>query len=316
MIDKDGLNVGLVVPCFNEREMLPSTISQLVSFLSILIDEAVIGPRSAITFVDDGSTDDTWQVIEAATLQHPIVRGIKLTRNFGHQNALIAGLMNVEGDAVITIDADLQDDISVIKEMVGHFRAGFEIVYGVREDRSSDSFFKRVSAEIYYRCLTALGVDLVFNHADYRLLGRKPILALREYGEANLFLRNIIPSLGYKSTSVFYARKKRLYGETKYPTLKMLGFAWDGLTSFSPAPLRFITFLGLSTSLISFLVGVWAVIVKIFLDGAVPGWASIVVPIFFLGGAQLLSLGIIGEYIYKIFSEVKKRPRYFIEKML
>ena len=224
--------------------------------------------------------------------------------------------MSVKGDAVISIDADLQDDLSAIREMVLKYRDGAQIVYGIRNDRETDRRFKRISAEGYYRFLQLFGVDVVFNHADYRLIGNHALEALRQYDEVNVFLRGIIPQLGFKTAKVYYKRAKRFAGESKYPLKKMLTLAWDGLTSFSSIPLRGITVLGFIVSMFSFAIGGWALIARLFFDGSVPGWASTVIPMYFLGGIQLLSLGIIGEYIAKIYSETKRRPRYLIEKII
>lgn len=308
------MNLSIVVPCFNEDDVLPTTVDHLTKLMGQLVTEELISPDSTITFVDDGSKDRTWSLIEDAAYNNRSIHGIKLSRNRGHQNALIAGLMSVNGDAVISVDADLQDDLSAIRDMVMKHREGAEIVYGIRNHRETDTAFKRISAEGYYRLLRLLGVDIVFNHADYRLLGRTAIKALEQYGEVNMFLRGIIPQLGFRTANVYYKRAERFAGESKYPIGKMLTLAWDGLTSFSSLPLRWITVLGFMVSLFSFAIGGWALIERLFFNGIVPGWASTVIPMYFLGGIQLLSLGIIGEYIAKIYSETKHRPRYIIEK--
>jgi len=305
--------LAIVVPCFNEEEVLPSSLEQLVGTRRKLIDEGLISPESTITFVDDGSTDGTWPLIERFSAGTPFVHGIKLTRNQGHQNALIAGLLTVEGDAIVSIDADLQDDVATIRDMVLKFRGGAQIVYGIRGDRGSDSAFKRGSAEGYYRLLRVLGVDVVFNHADYRLMGRSAIDALRQFPETNLFLRGIVPMLGFPSDKVYYRRRERQAGRTKYALGRMLSLSWDGVTSFTTRPLRWITVGGFIVSAFSFAIGCWAVGVRIFLDAAVPGWASTVVPMYFLGGVQLISLGVLGEYVAKLYIESKHRPRYIIE---
>lgn len=310
------MNVAIVIPCFNEEEVFPTTVHHLVELTNQLIAEELISAKSTLTFVDDGSTDRTWSLIEDAARKNSSIHGIKLSRNRGHQNALIAGLMSVRGDVVISIDADLQDDLSAIREMILKHREGAEIVYGIRSDRETDAWFKRMSAEGYYRLLRLFGVDLVFNHADYRLMSHRTIEALKQYGEVNVFLRGIIPQLGFKTENVYYKRAERFAGESKYPLKKMLTLAWDGLTSFSSLPLRWITVLGFIVSMFSFAIGSWALIARLFFDGSVPGWASTVIPMYFLGGIQLLSLGIIGEYIAKIYSETKRRPRYIIEKMV
>ena len=306
--------LAIVVPCFNEEEVLPSSLKQLVGTRTRLVDERLISPASTITFVDDGSTDGTWRLIEQMSAIDPCVHGIKLTRNRGHQNALLAGLLTVEGDAVVSIDADLQDDVATIRDMVVRFRAGAQIVYGIRGDRGSDSAFKRGSAEGYYRLLRVLGVDVIFNHADYRLMGRSAIDALRQFPEANIFLRGIVPMLGFPSDKVYYRRRERQAGETKYVLGRMLSLSWDGVTSFTTRPLRWITVGGFVVSAFSFAIGCWAVGVRFFLDAAVPGWASTVVPMYFLGGVQLISLGVLGEYVAKLYIESKRRPRYLIEK--
>ena len=310
------MNLAIVVPCFNEEEVLGTTIDHLRALLNQLIAEGLVDPQSTITFIDDGSKDKTWSLIENVARCESSMHGIKLSGNRGHQNALIAGLMTVNGDAIISVDADLQDDLSAIREMVLKYREGAEIVYGIRVDRRTDARFKRMSAEGYYRVLRLLGVDIVFNHADYRLMGHLAIEALKQYGEANVFLRGIIPQLGFKTENVYYKRAERFAGESKYPLKKMLALAWDGLTSFSSLPLRWITLMGFTVSMFSFAIGSWALIARLFFDGSVPGWASTVIPMYFLGGIQLLSLGIIGEYIAKIYAETKRRPRYIIEKMI
>ncbi|MFT3906016.1 MAG: glycosyltransferase family 2 protein [Steroidobacteraceae bacterium] len=306
--------LAIILPCYNEESVLPATISRLLALRSELVAEGLISGDSAITFVDDGSLDRTWSIIEAAAREEPALHGIKLSRNQGHQGALLAGLLSVPGDAVISIDADLQDDLGAIREMVLRHRAGAGIVYGVRAVRDSDTFFKRFSAEGYYRLMRALGVDLKFNHADYRLMSRAAIDALSQYGEVNLFLRGIVPQLGFPTADVFYARAERHAGKSKYPLRKMLSLAWNGLTSFSARPLRWITFFGVLVSVFSFAVGGWTLLNVLFLGGTVPGWASTVIPMYFLGGIQLLSIGIIGEYIAKIYLETKRRPRYIIER--
>jgi polyisoprenyl-phosphate glycosyltransferase len=310
------MNLAIVVPCFNEEEVFPTTVHQLAEIMDQLVAEELISASSTITFIDDGSRDKTWNLIEDASQKNSSIHGIKLSRNRGHQNALIAGLMSVNGDAVISVDADLQDDLSAIREMVMRYQEGAEIVYGIRSHRETDTPFKRMSAEAYYQLLRLLGVDVIFNHADYRLMGRTAIKALEEYCEVNVFLRGIIPQLGFKTANVYYKRAERFAGESKYPLKKMLTLAWDGLTSFSTLPLRWITVLGFAVSLFSFAIGSWALVVRLFFDGAVPGWASTVVPMYFLGGIQLLSLGIIGEYVAKVYSETKRRPRYTIEKVV
>ena len=308
--------LAIVVPCYNEEAVLPTTIEHMTALISDMVARDVIAADSTVTFVDDGSRDKTWKIIEASAEADRRVRGVKLSRNRGHQNALMAGLLNAPGDAVVSIDADLQDDLAAIEQMVIKHQAGAEIVYGIRGRRETDTAFKRVTAEGYYHLLAMLGVDVVFNHADYRLMGRKAIDALGEYGEVNLFLRGIIPQLGFPTERVFYDRAERFAGESKYPLRKMLSLAWDGLTSFSSTPLRWITMLGLLVSAFSFAIGAWALVAAIAAGHTIPGWASTVVPMYFLGGIQLLSLGIIGEYVAKIYMETKRRPRSIIEKVI
>jgi polyisoprenyl-phosphate glycosyltransferase len=307
--------LAIVVPCYNEDEVLPETASRLNSVLNELMAAGFIGGMS-VYFIDDGSTDRTWALIEEMAARDNRVHGIKLSRNYGHQSALLAGLFHAPGDAVISIDADLQDDLAAIKDMLAAYSTGAEIVYGIRRERSSDTIFKRGTAEGYYRLLQTMGVRLVFNHADYRLLSRRVIEALRGYKETNLFLRGLIPQLGFNSATVYYNRSERFAGESKYPFSKMLGLAIEGVTSFSEVPLKLITVLGLLISLFSFGLALWALGVRIFNPSAVPGWASIVIPLYFLGGIQLLCMGVIGQYLAKVYSETKARPRFIVEKTL
>lgn len=309
------MKLSIVVPCYNEEAVLPETISRLDTLRRELVAGRVIAPDSEIILVDDGSRDRTWALIEDASRRDACVRGVKLSRNRGHQTALVAGLHVAEGDAVVSVDADLQDDLNAIREMVSTCAKGVDVVYGVRKRRDTDTFFKRFTAESYYRLLDLLGVEIVFNHADYRLLSRRALEALKQYGESNLFLRGIIPQLGFPSAIVYYDRAERFAGESKYPLRKMLGFAWQGVTSFSAAPLRAITGAGVLVSIASFVVALWALWIRLFSEAAVPGWASTVVPMFFLAGIQLLCIGIIGEYLAKIYLEVKRRPAFFVEKM-
>jgi len=306
--------LAVVVPCFNEAAVLPETVERLARLRASLLADGLILDGSTAWFVDDGSSDATWGLVEEAARVFPWVHGIRLSRNRGHQNALLAGLLTVEADAVVTVDADLQDDLGAIREMLQRHSAGAEVVYGVRRGRESDSWFKRTTAEGYYRLLERFGVDVVFNHADYRLLGRSARAALRQFGEVNLFLRGIVPQLGFASEQVLYDRAERFAGESKYPLGRMLAFAWDGVTSFSAVPLRWITALGFAVSLLAFATGLWAIAVRLTVAGAVPGWASTVIPVAFLGGIQLLSVGVIGEYVGKTYGETKRRPRYIIEK--
>ncbi len=308
--------IGIVIPCHNEQAVLRETIRRLAALLQDLSARGKISAESKVYFVDDGSRDQTWKVICEAAASHAFVVGIKLSRNRGHQSALLAGLEHAEGDALISVDADLQDDLSAIEGMMDAHASGSDIVYGVRIARKSDTLFKRLSAEMYYRILAMMGVEIVFNHADFRLMSRRAIDALREFGEVNLFLRGIIPQLGFNTAIVHYNRAERFAGESKYPISKMLGLAVQGITSFSVFPLRIITTTGLLISLLSFGIGLWALWIRLFTQEAVPGWASTVLPMYFLGGLQLLSLGIIGEYLGKIYLESKRRPRYFIEDLV
>lgn len=307
--------LGIVVPCFNEEEVLPETNKRLLALLNLMQEKGEITPDSVVCYVDDGSSDSTWKLIESLAAQDARIHGIKLSGNRGHQSALMAGLFGVDTDAVVSIDADLQDDVAVIEDMVLHFRQGAEIVYGVRSERTSDTLFKRSTAVGYYKLLRKLGVKLVHNHADFRLMGRRAIEALKQYSEVNLFLRGIVPMLGYKTETVYYARAERFAGESKYPFRKMLAFAIEGITSFSVVPLRLITMLGLGISVFSFAMILFVVYSRLFTDNLLPGWASSVVPVYFLGGIQLLCIGIVGEYVAKIYLETKARPRYFIEKV-
>ena len=303
-----------MVPCFDEEQVLPETARRLETVIVELKARGKMAAASSVYFIDDGSRDRTWAVVESLACAHGFVRGIKLSRNRGHQNALLAGLFAAEGDVVISIDADLQDDVAAIEAMLDAHAAGNEIVYGVRKSRDNDTLFKRGTAKGFYSLLHRMGVEAISNHADYRLMSRRAIEALREFREVNLYLRGIIPQLGFASSIVHYDRGDRFAGETKYPLGKMLSLAWQGVTSFSAVPLRLITGIGLVVSLGSFAVTLWALYIRIFTSGAVPGWASTVLPIYFLGGIQLLCIGIIGEYLAKIYMETKGRPRYVIER--
>lgn len=305
--------LGLVIPCFNEEEVLRETTSRLIPLLARMRSEGLISSRSAIFYVDDGSRDRTWALIEELSKAHGEVCGIKLSGNRGHQNALLCGLMTAPGDMLISVDADLQDDLDVIPQMVRHYIDGCDVVYGVRKRRDTDTFFKRFTAEGYYKLMAAMKVDIVFNHADYRLLSRRALDALSEYREVNLFLRGLVRLLGYKSAIVQYDRAERFAGESKYPLSKMLSFAWQGITSFSTAPLKLITMTGLLVSFVSIALAFWGLGTALLTDRAMPGWTSTVVPMYFLGGVQLLSLGIIGEYIAKIYLETKGRPRFHVD---
>ena len=313
---KSTPDLGIVVPCFNEDQVLPETTRRLIELLSGLLHKGKIGAGSRIWYIDDGSSDRTWELIEQFSREYEQVCGIKLSRNRGHQNALIAGLINCPGDALISVDADLQDDINVIHKMLDELFSGKDIVYAVRESRDTDTFFKRTTAQLYYRMLRFLGVDLVFDHADFRLMSRRAVTALREFSEVNLFLRGIIPTIGFPSAIVGYDRQERFAGETKYSLKKMISLAIDGITSFSATPLRIIATLGLVIFFVSMFMSGWVLWIRLFTDQAVPGWASSVLPMYLLGGVQLLCLGIVGEYVAKVFMETKRRPRFFIDKVV
>ena len=307
----------LVVPCYNEEQVLPETVKELTIKLNSMIDSGLVSDKSRMVFVNDGSKDKTWELIEQYHQENPLVLGIKLSRNRGHQFAVLAGVMTVKErcDMAITMDADLQDDIDVIDEFVKQHYDGCEIVYGVRNSRETDTFFKRFTAEGFYKLMSGMGVDIVFNHADYRLMSRTALDALENYREVNLFLRGIVPLLGYKTGIVEYARKERFAGESKYPLKKMLAFAIDGITSFSIKPIRMITGLGILAFLASIIMVIYT-IVGALAGNTVSGWASIVISIWGFGGLILIALGMIGEYIGKIYLETKARPRYQVEKFL
>ncbi len=309
------MKLSLVVPCYNEEEALPYTVPALENLLHDLIARKKIGPDSNIWFVDDGSVDRTWTLVESHVQRSGMFAGIKLSRNRGHQNALVAGLLSADGDAIISIDADLQNDLSVIETMIDTFKSGYEIVYGVRRSRDTDSWFKRWTALRYYRLMRSVGADIIPNHADFRLMGRKSIDALRMHPEVNLFLRGLIPQLGYRTTSLFYECKDRIAGQSKYTLRKMCALALDGITSFSAVPLRLIAGLGGVVCLFSVLMVLFVLGVRLFTSRAVPGWASITLPIYLLGGVQLLCLGILGEYVGKTYTETKARPRFLIERV-
>ncbi|KYC60884.1 glycosyltransferase family 2 protein [Heyndrickxia coagulans] len=307
----------IVVPCYNEEAVLHETMKQLSEVLESLIQSKLIAKDSTLLFVDDGSRDKTWQIIESASARHPFVKGIKLSRNAGHQNALLAGLTvaSEHSDCVISIDADLQDDIRAIRAFMEKYWQGYDIVYGVRDSRETDTWFKRTSAEGFYWLMGKMGIQLVPNHADFRLMSKRALEELLKYKEANLFLRGIIPLLGFPSAKVYYDRKERMAGESKYPLKKMLAFALDGITSFSITPVRFVTALGFITFILSAFVGLYALIEEL-AGHTVSGWASLIISIWLLGGLELMAVGLIGEYIGKIFKEVKRRPRYTIETNL
>ena len=302
----------VVVPCYNEEEVLPETAKRMRAKLRGLIAEKKISPRSRIMFVNDGSRDRTWEMIETLAHADPLFAGVKLSRNRGHQNAVLAGLMTARGKCDCAIDADLQDDINAIDGMVADFCAGSDIVYGVRSSRDTDTFFKRFTAEGYYHVMQRMGVELVFNHADYRLMSARALEALSSYREVNLFLRGIVPQIGYKTSTVTYARTERFAGESKYPLKKMLALAWDGITSFSLRPVSMLIGLGLLITGGSLIAGLVLLIIQL-VTGSLTGTAAILFSIWLACGLILCGLGLTGEYIGKIYEEVKDRPRYFIE---
>lgn len=307
----------LVIPCYNEEEVLHDTSIQLSEKMYALINAGKISPESRIVFVNDGSKDRTWQIIEELHSQDKIFQGIKLSRNKGHQNALLAGLMTVKSncDMTISLDADLQDDINAIDAMVDKYYEGCDIVYGVRSARETDTFFKRTTAEGFYKLIKAMGADITYNHADYRLMSRRALDGLEQFKEVNLFLRGIVPMIGYKSDSVFYERKERMAGESKYPLKKMLAFAWEGITSLSTKPIKLITSLGIFIFLVSIIMLIYSII-RHYTGATEIGWTSTIVSIWAIGGLQLLSIGIIGEYIGKVYLETKERPKFIVEKYL
>ena len=307
----------LVVPCYNEEAVLPETARQLESALQSLIDSGRCGASSRILFVNDGSKDRTWALIEELHRTQPHVCGLSLSRNRGHQNALLAGLMAAResADCAISLDADLQDDISVLPEFLDKFHDGCDVVYGVRKKRETDTLFKRTTAQGFYKLMRLMGVDVVYNHADYRLMSRRALDGLAEYREVNLFLRGIVPLIGYRSDYVYYDRHERFAGESKYPLKKMLSFALDGITSFSVKPLKIISNLGILISLCSVL-GLLYALISYIAGVTVPGWTALIASIWLLGGIQLLCVGVVGTYVGKIYSEVKARPRYIVETLL
>ena len=307
--------VYLVIPCYNEEEVLPETVKRLTEKLQKMQQAGLAGKKSRMLFVDDGSKDRTWSLISAFSDQNLLVCGLKWAHNRGHQNALLAGLMEAKAraDCAISLDADLQDDIEVLDEFVQKFREGCDVVYGVRKKRETDSFFKRTTAQGFYRVMRLLGVETVYNHADYRLMSQRALDALSEYREVNLFLRGIVPLIGYRSDYVFYDRHERFAGESKYPLKKMISFALDGITSFSVKPLKIISNLGILLSVLS-VGGLIYALISYFTGNAVAGWTATISSIWLLGGIQLLCIGVVGGYVGKIYSEVKARPRYRIEQ--
>lgn len=307
----------LVIPCYNEEAVLHETAKQLLEKMNSMFDRGMISRESKIMFVNDGSKDKTWEIIRELHESNPIYSGVKLSRNKGHQNALLAGLMTAKekADMAISLDADLQDDVDVIDKMVEKYYEGNDVVYGVRSARDTDTFFKKFTAEGFYKIMQAMGVEIVFNHADYRLMSKRALEGLSEFREVNLFLRGIVPLIGYKSDIVTYERHERFAGESKYPLKKMLAFATDGITSFSIKPIRMITTCGFLIFAISLIMLIYFLVVH-FMGRTVHGWTSTIVSIWAIGGLQLLAIGIVGEYIGKIYLETKARPKYIIETVL
>lgn len=308
------MNYAIVVPCYNEEAVLAETTSRLLEVMQ-RVAEKHADLQGRIVYVDDGSRDGTWPLIGSLSKQHPQVMGLKLAHNAGHQHALWAGLewAAAHADAAISIDADLQDDVNVIPEMIDLYLGGKDIVYGVRRDRPTDTWFKRTTALAFYKLMSKLGGDIVYNHADYRLMSRRTLAALMTYGERNLFLRGMVRTLGFPQAMVYYDRGERFAGESKYPLRKMLAFAIDGITSFSVRPLRLISIVGLSFMLVALAVIVYGLVAWL-CGRTIQGWTSLLVSLWFIGGAILVALGVIGEYVGKIYAEVKRRPRYFIEE--
>lgn len=309
--------LALVVPCYNEEEVLLISAKELKRVLEDLIQKGKIAANSFILFVNDGSRDKTWELIEKEHQESSMVCGLKLAGNVGHQFALTAGLLSAKelSDITISIDADLQDDTAVIEEMVDKFHEGKDIVYGVRNDRKKDSWFKRTTAQGFYKVMAAMGVKTVYNHADFRLMSKRAVEQFSKYSETNLFLRGMMPLIGYETDCVYYERKERVAGESKYPLKKMLALAWNGITSFSIKPISLITMLGFIIMILSICAAIYA-LVSYFCGNVEPGWTSLILSIWFLGGLQLIAIGLIGQYIGKIYIEVKHRPRYNIETFL
>ena len=305
----------ITIPCYNEEQCIKETTKRLSNKISHLISEKKIDKKSKVVYIDDGSKDQTWNIIEKICEENTNFIGLKLSRNRGHQNALLAGLSYAKdnADIAISMDADLQDDINAIDKMLAKFSEGYEIIYGVRSERKKDSFFKRHSAQSFYKIMKFLGVEIVYNAADYRLMSKRALNELNNYQEVNLFLRGIVPLIGLKSTTVEYKRDKRFAGESKYPLKKMLSFAWDGITSFSVKPLRMVLILGWSVFIISVIFLIYT-LVQFLLQNTVSGWAFLSCSIWIVGGLEMVCVGLIGEYVGKIYSETKQRPRYFIEK--
>lgn len=310
--------LAIVVPCYNEEEVLNIAAKALREVLDDLVNKGKIAGDSFILFVNDGSKDRTWELIEEEHKAHPIqIRGVKLAGNVGHQFALTAGLVTAKDmcDVTVSIDADLQDDVAVIEEMIDKYHDGCDIVYGVRKERKTDTFFKRTTAQGFYKLMSIMGVKTVYNHADFRLMSKRAVAEFSKYKETNLFIRGMVPLIGYKTDSVYYDRKERVAGESKYPLKKMLALAFNGISSFSVKPISMILGLGFLFIAFSILATIYALI-SYFTGQVVPGWTSLILSIWFLGGVQLLAIGLVGQYIGKIYIEVKQRPRYNIEKIL
>lgn len=307
----------VVIPCYNEEEVLPENTKRMKEKMTSLIKNKIISPNSKVMYVNDGSKDNTWSIIKQNHEKEPLFTGITLSRNRGHQNALLAGLMTAKeyADVVISMDADLQDDINAIDQMLKKYLNGADVVYGVRKSREKDTFFKRFTAESFYKIMKFLGADVIYNHADYRLTSKKVLDEFSNFKEVNLFLRGMFPLIGYQSDIIYYDRNERFAGESKYPLKKMLNFAWDGITSFSVKPLRFICITGFLILLISIIIMIYSLVQKV-LGNTVDGWTFLSISIWFIGGLQMISIGIIGEYIGKIYNETKQRPRYIISENL
>lgn len=307
----------MVIPCYNEEEVLPETSKRLREKINSLIEKGKIDKESRIVFVNDGSKDKTWEIIKTLHEEDPVFSGINLTRNRGHQNALLAGLMTVMdyADLAISMDADLQDDVDAIDEMIDKYLDGIDIVYGVRSSRAKDTFFKKATAEGFYKIMNSMGANTVFNHADYRLMSKRALEGLSQFQEVNLFLRGIVPMIGYPTDVVYYERGERFAGESKYPLGKMLSFAIEGITSLSTKPIRMITFLGFFIFLVSIGILIYS-LVRHFMGATIVGWTTLMVSVWGIGGLILLSLGVVGEYIGKIYLETKARPRFIVEQFL
>ena len=316
MEKRNNYSIDVVVPCYHEQEVLPITAPTILAYFRKLVENNTNSANSfRLLLIDDGSRDKTWGVICTLARENHEVLGLKLSRNYGHQAAMLSGLSSATADVVITMDADLQDDIAAVEQMVAAYEQGAHLALGVRTDRTADTSGKRWTANVYYRLLSLLGVNIVNNHADFRLMSRRSLDALLEHQEVNLFIRGLIPTLGFSVTLVPYARKNRVAGDTKYTVRKMLRLALDGITSFSTAPLRVIALSGASVFVLSMLTGTYFLLQRLFSpDSTTPGWAATVLPLLFLGGMQILSIGILGEYIGKVYMEIKRRPRFIIEE--